>query len=217
MRNLTLLGVTAVAMLSPALLGWAGQGGGKKFNFKGALVGQLPKGWIVARTGKGSGGDWKIVEDKGAPKGLALAQTKADKGATFNLCVAEDSSFQDLDLSVAFKPVAGDVDQGGGLVWRFKDGDNYYVARMNPLEENFRLYKVVGGQRMQLASALAKGEEGKWHSLRIVHKGSDIECYFNGKKYLHAKDDTFSEAGRIGVWTKADAQTRFAKVEVKAP
>ena len=85
---------------------------------------------------------------------------------------------------------------------------------MNPLEDNFRLYKVVAGKRTELASSDIKAETGKWHTIRIVHKGDQIECFLNGKKHLDAKDATFKDAGKIGVWTKADAQTRFAGLMV---
>lgn len=186
-------------------------------NFKNAKVGSLPKGLKAFKTGKGedTGGDWKIVEDKDAPGRLALAQTKADKAANFNICVAEDAKYKDIDFTVSFKAIAGERDQGGGPVWRFQDGNNYYVCRMNPLEDNFRVYKVVAGKRKEMASADVKVETGTWHTIRIVHKGDHIECYLDGKKLLDVNDDTFREAGKIGVWTKADAQTRFTGPIVK--
>ena len=75
--------------------------------------------------------------------GYVLAQTSAGPKALFSLCVADDTSFQNVEASVAFKAVQGKEDQGGGIVWRYQDANNYYVARMNPLEDNFRVYKVV--------------------------------------------------------------------------
>jgi hypothetical protein len=181
-----------------------------RLSLEKAPVGKLPPGWTAAKTGKGPGSVWKVVEDATAPAGRkALAQTSAQgPKKLFNLCVA-DASFRDLDASVAFKSVAGKIDQGGGLVWRYKDADNYYLARMNPLEDNYRVYKVVGGKRSQLATVKLKAAAG-WHTLRIVHQGNRIECRFDGKPYLDVKDDTFSEAGKVGLWTKADAQTHFA-------
>jgi hypothetical protein len=198
-----------------ACLAFAGDDTGRRITFAGAKVGELPTGWKVAKTGKGTGGAWKVVADKDAPGGLALAQTKADKTATFNLCILEESKYKDLDLTVSFKAMAGDTDQGGGLVWRLRDGDNYYIARVNPLEDNFRLYKVEAGSRKQLATADIEAAAGQWHTLRIVHQGNHIECYLNAKKYLDARDDAFGGAGKIGLWSKADAQTRFAGLIVK--
>src|ERR1019366_4600229 len=99
---------------------------------------------------------------------------------------ADKSRFGDLDLSVAFKAIAGKKDQGGGPVWRYQDAKNYYVVRMNPLEDNFRLYKVVDGKRIQLATSKddVVAAPDKWHTIRVVHVGDRIECYFNGKKLL---------------------------------
>ena len=110
-----------------------------------AKVGELPAGWAAAKTGEGPGSVWKVLEDKGGKK--VLAQT-SDQGPNrfFNLCVAEDTSFSDIDLTVAFKAMAGKLDQGGGPVWRYQDAGNYYIARMNPLEDNYRVYKVVAGK-----------------------------------------------------------------------
>jgi hypothetical protein len=175
-------------------------------------VGELPPDWIAAKTGEGPGSVWKVVEDASAPSAhKALAQTSADgPKRLFNLCVATKTSFRDLELTVAFKAVAGKIDQGGGLVWRYIDAKNYYVARMNPLENNYRVYKVVNGKRTQLATADLKIDAAKWHTLRVVHVGKHIECYFDGKRYLDVKDETFPKASMIGLWTKADAQTHFA-------
>src|SRR3981081_2793283 len=98
-------------------------------------VGKLPAGWKAAQTGKGEGSVWKVVADDSAPSksGLVLAQTAAGPGGLFNLCVAEEGKYKDVEVRVAFRAVRGKIDQGGGIVWRYLDADNYYVARMNPL------------------------------------------------------------------------------------
>jgi undecaprenyl-diphosphatase len=182
----------------------------------GVTAGKLPQGWIAAKTGEGPGSEWQVVEDSTAPGGKALAQTSADgPNALFNLCVAEKTNYLDVDLRVAFKAVAGKIDQGGGLVWRYKDAKNYYISRMNPLENNFRLYKVVDGKRTQLDSVDVNALAGKWHTLRVVQEGNRIQCYLNDKLELESKDETFKEPGKIGFWTKADAQTHFAGLRVK--
>jgi len=182
-------------------------------------LGRLPAGWAAAQTGKGEGSVWKVVTDDTAPSktGLVLAQTAAGPGALFNLCVKQDGSFKDVELRVAFKAVRGDKDQGGGFVWRYQDADNYYVARMNPLEDNYRVYKVVGGKRSpQFQSADVKVPAGEWHTLSIKMVGDKIECFLDGKKSLEARDDTFTKAGKVGLWTKADAQTSFDNFQVKS-
>ena len=178
--------------------------------------GELPAGWTAAKTGDGPGSVWKVAEDADGRK--VLAQT-SDQGPNrlFNLCIAEKTRFADIDLSVAFKAMAGKLDQGGGPVWRYKDADNYYIARMNPLEDNFRVYKVVAGKRTQLGSVDIKVPAGQWHTLRVVHKADHIQCFLDGRLHLDVKDDTFKDAGKIGLWTKADAQTYFADVQAKGP
>ena len=111
------------------------------------------------------------------------------------------------------RAVAGEVDRGGGVVWRAKDAKNYYIARYNPLEDNFRVYKVVDGKRTMFKSAKTPGDE-KWHTLRVTMVGSKITCYLDGQKHLETEDATFPLAGRIGLWSKADAQSYFDELIV---
>lgn len=185
----------------------------RTFTFTKDEAGKVPKGWKTAQTNLGEGSVWKVVADDTTPSkaGFVLAQIAEGPDALFNLCVAEDTSYRDLDLSVSVKAIKGKEDQGGGVVWRYKDANNYYICRWNPLEENFRVYKVVDGKRMVLATTKNDVKEtvGKWHTLKITMRDEQIECFLNDKKHLEAKDATFKEAGKIGLWTKADAQTHF--------
>ena len=212
--------ITTAALLVATAAGVGRQAADEKpmtFTFGKADLGKLPGGWKAAQTGKGVS-VWKVIEDATAPSktGLVLAQTTADRDATFNLCVAEDTSFKDVDVSVAFKANKGEKDQGGGVVWRYQDANNYYVARMNPLEDNFRVYKVVGGKRSaEFQSADVKIRAGEWRTLSVRMVGDKIECSLDGKKHLDAKDDTFTKAGKVGLWTKADAQTSFDDFRAK--
>jgi hypothetical protein len=159
-----------------------------------------------------------VVEDMTAlsKSGCALAQTAESPSSLFNLCVADDTSFKDVEVLVAFKANAGKRDQGGGVVWRYQDANNYYVARMNPLEDNFRVYKVVAGKRSQeFQNAEAKIPAGEWHTLAVKAVGDHIECFLDGKKHLDVTDGTFTKPGKVGLWTKADAQTSFDNFRVK--
>lgn len=181
-------------------------------------VGKVPSGWKADKTGKGEGSVWKVVADETAPSktGLVLAQTAESPGNVFNLCVADEPSLKDVEVTVAFKAVKGQKDQGGGIVWRYQDADNYYIARMNPLEDNFRVYKVIAGKRIQLETKEdLKVPTGEWHNLKIKMVGDHIECFFDGKKYLDAKDDAIQKEGKVGLWTKADAQSHFDQFTVK--
>ena len=181
------------------------------YNFDSDLVGTVPPKFHSARTGKGTEGKWVVLADPSAPsKPNVVAQTSTDTtDYRFPLLIADEGSFKDLDLSVKFKPVSGDVDRAGGLVFRLKDANNYYVVRANALEDNYRLYHVVNGSRRQFAGANFKVAAGEWHELRVECAGNKIICYYDGQKKIEATDDTFKDAGKVGLWTKADSVTYF--------
>jgi hypothetical protein len=189
------------------------------WNWDDLSPGPLPAAWRVAETKSvGKPATWAIVADPGAPSPpnvLALTETR-NRAGTFNLLLATTPALADIDLTVKLKANSGEEDQGGGPVWRARDGDNYYVCRLNPLESNYRVYKVVSGKREQLASADTPAKTGEWHTLRAVMKGDKIECYLDGQKLLEASDHALPDAGMIGLWTKADAATSFDDLSVRA-
>ena len=157
----------------------------------------------------GEVGRWEIVEDATAPsKDHVLAQLAVNASSTFNVTLVRDANLQDVDVSVSFKAIDGTIDQGGGLVWRATDVNNYYIARYNPLEDNYRVYKVVNGSRTELGSADIGPSQG-WHDLRIIMIGDHIQGFYDGQKFLDVRDNTFMGPGDVGLWTKADAQTHF--------
>jgi Domain of Unknown Function (DUF1080) len=203
-----------LAVLMPCYL-TAGAGAQEKardFRFAKAELGKVPAGWMADKTGKGDGSVWKVVEDATAPsKGdYVLAQTAAGPSSLFNLCVVQDTNYLDVEVIVAFKANEGKKDQGGGIVWRYQDANNYYLARMNPLEDNFRVYKVVAGKRSpEFQDVEVKIPAGEWHTLKIKMVGDHIECFLDGKKHLDVRDSSITRAGKVGLWTKADAQTSF--------
>ncbi len=159
-------------------------------------------------------GEWRVVGDGSAPsKPNVLAQLAKSERSVFNIALTSGTSYKDVDITVRLKSIAGQIDQGGGVVWRARDAKNYYIARYNPLEDNYRVYKVEDGRRIQLNTADVKRSQG-WHTLRVTMIGERIECYYDGKKYLDLSDSTFKEAGKIGLWTKADAQTHFDDLSV---
>lgn len=188
--------------------GLAAQSPGKIWNFDGEKPGNVPTGF------SSEGGDWKIVADPSAPSSPnVLAQLAKNTGSTFNVTLVSSASYKNVDLSVRMKAMSGREDQGGGLVWRARDTQNYYLARYNPLEDNYRLYKVEKGKRIQLQSADIKHSQG-WHSLHVTMEGDRIQCFYDGKKVLEADDATFQEPGQIGLWTKADAWSLFDDLKV---
>jgi hypothetical protein len=182
----------------------------RHWSFDDTPAGGLPAYVIAAKTGPGPMPRWEVMVEPTAPSPPhVLAQRSSDRvNARFNLAVMEDTDYQDVDLEVKLAAMTGQLDQGGGLVWRYQDADDYYVARVNPLERNFRVYRVVKGARTQLGSARVAIDRGTWHTMRVVMRGDRIEGYLDGKKHLEARDGTFTH-GRIGLWTKADAVTAF--------
>ncbi|MBI4530320.1 MAG: hypothetical protein HY709_02260 [Candidatus Latescibacteria bacterium] len=181
----------------------------KVWNFDSDTVGVAPKGFVAVT------GEWTVVEDDTAlSKPNVLAQTARNRGSYFNVTIIDQTGHKDIEISVTVKAVAGEEDKGGGLVWRYRDIKNYYIARYNPLEENFRVYKVQDGRRTQFQSANIKLNPG-WHTLKVKMEGNHIECSYDGKKYLDVRDDTFKDTGKVGLWTKADAQTYFDDVTVQ--
>lgn len=178
--------------------------------FEEGKLGSIPKGWKVAETsGEGKLATWKVITDKAAPSGskvVAITQN-SNRGHTYNLLMATGTSYKDLEIGVKVKAGTGEQDQGGGPIWRAKDRDNYYLARWNPLEDNFRVYYVKEGKRTQLASATVKLDPRSWHEIEIKHVGNRIVAELDDEKLIELEDDTFTEAGMIGLWTKADAAT----------
>lgn len=212
----------SATFLLTALLVAAAESAGepaRTFTFSKKEVGKLPAGWSAARTNLGKGSIWKVVEDKTTPSksGFALAQVSESDNRVFNLCIAEGTRFKDGELSVYFKAVKGMVDQGGGIVWRYQNADNYYIARMNPLEKNLRFYAVLGGKRNQLATTENDVVmlPNTWRKLTIRHVGDHIQVFLDDQKLLDVKDKTFTQAGAVGLWTKADAQTLFDQLVVR--
>lgn len=180
-------------------------------DFKNGVIDKLPNGFTQAATGKLQKLNWKIVNDTG---NKVVAQLAKNEGDYYNLLMLDKIKFQDFTLTVKLKAVAGEEDQGGGLVWRYIDNNNYYIARCNPLEHNFRLYRVVSGNRKQLISVDSDIKTGIWFTMTIEMKGNRIFCSLNGNKMIEATDDTFKSPGNIGLWTKADAVTYFDDITV---
>ncbi len=189
----------------------------RAWNFDQVPEGQLPSGVTAQKTGSGTLPKWQVLADPTAPSppNVVAQRSKENSGEHFNLAVVEDSDYQDLELEVRFKAVKGAEDQGGGLIWRYQDPDNYYIARANPLEDNFRIYRVVRGSRRQLKGVYIKVASGIWHTMRIVAKDDRVECFYDDKKYLEVRDATFRR-GKIGLWTKADAVTHFDDLRVRS-
>ena len=175
-------------------------------NFDDVPVGTLPQGWLAGVTGRGTA-RWSVVADVTAPsKPNVLKQTGS---GVFPWCVNTMLNIADGFVEVKFKSISGSEDQAGGVVWRWKDGDNYYVARANALEDNVSLYCTEGGHRLTIQYVDAPVAVNAWHTLRAEFTGRSIRVFLNGKRCIDVQDARISGAGAAGVWTKADGVTAF--------
>jgi hypothetical protein len=163
------------------------------------------EGWTTV-TGK-----WAIEDVAGASQGgRALVQRATNND--FNVIVAPGGPYDNVDVSVRFKPISGREDASAGIVFRFSEG-RYYVIRANALENNFGFYYYDRGRR-EIAGASVKAPAlGQWHKLRIAAAGDRIQGWLNDQALIDRRDSRFA-AGRIGLWTKADSVTAFDELTI---
>lgn len=179
-------------------------------------VGEPPAGFTFGRTGKGEPGRWVVVDDAGAGAGRAIAQVSPDRtDYRFPLAIWEGVSAANVEATIRFKPVAGRVDEAGGIAIRLTSPNDYYVVRANALEDNVRFYRVVNGRREQIAGVDTKVKPGEWHSLGIRAEGNRFSILYDDVPAFTATDDTFTGAGKVALWTKADSITHFDRVAIR--
>lgn len=179
---------------------------GETFNFDQDAVGGEPAGWKTGVTGRGRP-KWLVEVDATAPSPPNVL--KQSGSGTFPWCVRSNVSIADGSVEVKFKPISGREDAAGGLVWRWKDGDNYYVARANALENNVSLYYTQNGRRITIKYVDAPVARNQWHTLKVDFVGKRIRVALDGKAYIEQEDDHITGTGTVGVWTKADSVTAF--------
>lgn len=193
--------------------------GGQKWDFEEGTPDQAPPGFSTALNGGGGPVRWEIQQAEDAPSGeRVVAQLSDDRtNARYPLLIREDFTARDVDMSVDFKTLSGEVDASGGLVFRYQDKDNFYVVRANSLEGNVVAYKTENGRRSNIGvkgqgdayGVKANVPHQKWNSLRVIARGNLFQIYLNGQKLFEVENDTFSQAGKVGLWTKADAVSQF--------
>ena len=178
----------------------------RTFGFDGDAPGALPPGWVQGVTGRGAP-RWAVEADNSAPsKPNVLKQAGS---GTFPWCVRTKTQIANGYVEVKFKAIAGKQDQAGGVLWRWKDSDNYYVARANALENNVSLYYTEAGRRITIKYVDAPVPPKVWHTLRVEFAGKRIKVALDGKTYIEVEDSHISGAGAVGMWTKADSVTAF--------
>lgn len=198
MRTLFAAVLSTIVLASPVFADTA--------DFDKAEIGKPPAGWTATQTGTGQA-NWAVVQDDSAPSRPNVL--KQSGVATYPVCIKDDTSLKDGFVEVKFKPISGKEDQAGGLIWRARDSNNYYVARANALEDNVTIYHTINGQRTEKKRTGMKVASNEWHTLRVDFQGKHFTVTLDGKKALEWDDETFKEAGKLGVWTKADSVTLF--------
>ena len=194
------------AILGVAMAALAASAQGEVIGFDAGQPGTLPADWIAGVTGNGAH-RWAIETDSSAPSAPNVVRQSGV--GDFPWCVKKDVALADGFVEVKFKPQSGRDDQAGGVVWRWKDGDNYYVARANALENNVSLYYTQRGRRITLNYVNAPVSPNGWHVLRAEFRGTRIRVLLDGKAYVEQDDSHIRAAGAMGVWTKADSVTAF--------
>src|SRR5438309_1175266 len=198
MKAIAIAVLAAVAVAGAALAGTV--------NFDNAEVGKPPAGWTATKTGKGDA-KWTIEKDDTAPSKPNVLKQSGE--ATYPVCIKVDTSLKDGFVEVKFKPISGKEDQAGGVLWRCKDKDNYYIARANALEDNVTIYHTINGRRTEKKRTNMKVASNVWHTIRADFAANHFTVTCDGKKAIEWDDDTFKDAGKVGVWTKADSVTLF--------
>ncbi len=185
-------------------------------NFGSSEVGKPPADFTTDLTGGGGPVSWIVRDDPKAPGGgKVLVQESADDTSyRFPLCIYDKVVAGDVAAEVKWKAISGSVDQAGGLVLRYTP-ENYYIARANSLEDNIDLFKTVQGKRLKIVETPVKVTPGEWHTLRFEAKGPRLKVAFDGKTVVETDDPTFSEPGKVGLWTKADSVSAFTDLKIE--
>ena len=195
---------TLTIALAATLL--AGTALAQTVNFDNFATGAPPPGWTATKTGSGNP-KWTIERDDSAPSKPNVLKQSGE--ATYPVCIKDDTGLKDGFVEVKFKALSGKEDQAGGVIWRAKDSNNYYVARANALEDNVTIYHTVNGRRTEKKRTAMKVASNAWHTLRVDFQGNHFTVTLDGKKAFDWDDATFKNAGKVGVWTKADSVTLF--------
>ena len=185
---------------------------GKVVNFDTYPLGQTPPGWIVAMTDRGGPPRWEVRRDRSAPtQPYVLAQLSSDPArARLPLAILDGMSLRDGDVSVRIKPVAGREDQGGGLVWRYRDANNYYLVRANALTNTVSVLKVENGRRIPiLAGVRHEIPMNGWIILKVSARGTRFQVYLDHRRIMEGFDNTFTGSGKVGLCTVADSVMYF--------
>jgi hypothetical protein len=178
-------------------------------NFDTDERGEPPSGFSFVLTGEGHPGIWVVRQDDPEHANV-LVQTDADTtNFRFPVALYNDFMATNVTVSMQFKALSGQGDRAAGIVWRYVDKDNYYVTRCNALEDDCSIYHVIKGRRRPFQSKHTKVVSNVWHTLVLEATGDRFVVKYDGTQVLDARDRTFKDAGKVGLWTKADSIIAF--------
>ena len=179
--------------------------------FDGDTADQPPAGFTVHTIGPGRPSQWlvKAVPDAPSGKQVLMQCDNDDTNHRYPCVLSSAGRYGDVRVEVKGKGISGDRDRSFGVIARAIDEKNYYVARCNTVNENVRLYHFIDGKRTELAEWEGSAAPGVWHSIALEVKGDRLTVFFNGKKVIEHQDGTLPGAGRVGLWTKAEAVSQF--------
>ena len=205
------------AVLASVASASAAQSGSGVVPFAPTQPGAMPADFQLARTGRGAPAAWSVVADSKSQGGQVLIQTSTDQtDYRFPLAIYGGVTAANVEVTVRFKAVNGRIDRAGGIAVRLADPDNYYVLRANALEDNVNFYRVVQGSRREIHGVSAKVTSDQWHNLSLRAEGDRFTVGFDGVTLFTATDRTFSGAGKVALWTKADSVTQFDRLTIRA-
>jgi hypothetical protein len=188
----------------------------RTIHFDSSETGKLPLDFTTALTGGGEPVSWVVREDSTAPDGreVLVQESSDDTSYRFPMCIYDKTVARDVAVEVKYKAISGKVDQAGGIVLRYTP-ENYYIARANVLEDNVDLFKTVNGKRSLVEESPVKVTPGEWHTLRFEAKGRQLRVVFDGKVVIEKEDSTFTNPGKVGLWTKADSVSAFTGLKIE--
>ena len=129
------------------------------------------------------------------------------------LAVLDDPPLRSVEASVRVRLAGGA--RAGGLVWRYQDEDNYFLARLDLGVQDLALYRVVRGNRVRLEDEDdLELDPDAWYTLKVRHEGERIRIYLGGIKVIEEYDRSQPAAGRVGLWSADDSLGWFDDVRV---
>ncbi|MCL4401693.1 MAG: hypothetical protein M1436_03380 [Acidobacteria bacterium] len=191
--------------------------------FDSATIGKLPSGWAATTARPGATPPWRIFKDPSAPtQPYVLAHIPPDReNPLAPVAILEKPSVKDGEVSVKFKAVGGKPEQDAGVVWRYLDENNYYFVRADAVEKNVAMFKVEDGKRIPLAPRGRRAYPVKhrvtpnaWGILKVAFKGHTFSVYYDHRRIFQVQDPTFSQPGKVGLWTRAESTAYFDNFRV---